>query len=80
MTDNREPAYIYEGVDTVPSEDVHSIPLSEGVLNAINATKRAVNASREPGMPLSVLTNVTREAPLASLLVAFMLGVWVARR
>ena len=45
LTDNREPAYIYEGVDTVPSEDVHSIPLSEGVLNAINATKRAVNAS-----------------------------------
>ena len=31
-------------------------------------------------MPLSVLSNVTREAPLGSLLVAFLLGVAVAGR
>jgi hypothetical protein len=31
-------------------------------------------------MPLSVLSNVTREAPLAALMVAFLLGVIVARR
>jgi hypothetical protein len=29
---------------------------------------------------LSILSNVTREAPLGSLLVAFLLGVAVARR
>jgi hypothetical protein len=31
-------------------------------------------------MPLSILANVAREAPLGSLLVAFLLGVAVARR
>jgi hypothetical protein len=31
-------------------------------------------------MPLSVLSNIAREAPLGSLLIAFLLGVAVARR
>ena len=31
-------------------------------------------------MPLSVLGNIAREAPLGSLLIAFLLGVAVARR
>jgi hypothetical protein len=31
-------------------------------------------------MPLSILSNVAREAPLGSLLCAFLLGVAVARR
>ena len=34
----------------------------------------------EPGMPLSVLSDIAREAPLGSLLIAFLLGVAVARR
>ena len=32
------------------------------------------------GMPLSILSNIAREAPLGSLLVAFLLGIAVARR
>jgi hypothetical protein len=31
-------------------------------------------------MPLSILSNIAREAPLGSLLVAFLLGAAVARR
>jgi hypothetical protein len=34
----------------------------------------------EAGMPLSILSNIALEAPLGSLLVAFLLGVLVARR
>jgi hypothetical protein len=33
-----------------------------------------------PGMALSILSNIAREAPLGSLLVAFLLGVAFARR
>ena len=41
---------------------------------------QAVDFGPEPGMPLSVLSNIAREAPLGSLLIAFLLGVAVARR
>jgi len=40
----------------------------------------AIEAGRRPGMPLSILTNIAREAPLGSLLIAFLLGIAVARR
>jgi hypothetical protein len=40
----------------------------------------AIASARKPGMPLSILGNIAREAPLGSLLVAFLLGVAVARR
>ena len=40
----------------------------------------AIDEGRKPGMPLSILSNIAREAPLGSLLVAFLLGVAVARR
>jgi hypothetical protein len=39
----------------------------------------AADSGRKPGMPLSVLSNIAREAPLGSLLIAFLLGVAVAR-
>jgi hypothetical protein len=34
----------------------------------------AIEAGRKPGRPLSILSNVTRKAPLGSLLAAFLLG------
>jgi hypothetical protein len=34
----------------------------------------------KPGMPLDVLSNLARETPLGSLLIAFLLGIAVARR
>ena len=40
----------------------------------------AIEKGQKPGMPLSILSNIAREAPLGSLLVAFLLGVAVARR
>jgi hypothetical protein len=40
----------------------------------------AIGMGRKPGMPLSILSNIAREAPLGSLSVAFLLGVAVARR
>jgi len=47
---------------------------------AIARVTAAVEAARKPGMPLSVLSNVAREAPLGSLFLAFLVGVAVGRR
>jgi len=40
----------------------------------------AIATARQPGKPLSTISAITREAPLASLFVAFLFGVAVARR
>jgi hypothetical protein len=39
--------------------------------------QRRDRACRRPGMPLSILSNIAREAPLSSLLVALLLGAAV---
>ena len=40
----------------------------------------AVDAARQPDMPLDVITRLVRQAPLPALGIAFLIGVIVARR
>ena len=47
---------------------------------AADQISSAIEAGRRPGMPLSILTNAVKEAPLGSLFAAFLIGVAVARR
>ncbi|CCD84425.1 hypothetical protein [Bradyrhizobium sp. ORS 285] len=47
---------------------------------AVDRLSRAADEARRPGTALSTLSAITREAPLASLFVAFLCGVVVARR
>jgi len=47
---------------------------------AVHRVSGAIEAGRKPGTPLSILSAIAREAPLGSLLVAFLLGIAVARR
>ena len=54
--------------------------VSDGLRAAINRLSEAIATSRRPGGGLATVSAVTREAPLASLFVAFLLGVAVARR
>ena len=54
--------------------------VSEAVKGTVHRVSDAIDAGRKPGMPLSILSNIAREAPLGSLLIAFLLGVAVARR
>jgi len=78
--DFQPPPFVYEGLDPVrPSKSIIA-QATEVVKSVVACVGDAIDQGRKPGMPLSVLTNVTREAPLAALLVAFMLGVAVARR
>lgn len=85
MTDIPPQPYIYEGLDAGPdrrrtfsnlsASDVYA-SLSKVGSSAVEAFENA----KRPGMPLSVISNVAREAPLASLLTAFLLGMAIARR
>ena len=40
----------------------------------------AIEAGRQPGRPLDRLANLTRETPIQSLAIAFLLGFIIARR
>jgi hypothetical protein len=72
--------FTYEGLDPVPAPKSTIEEVSDAVKGTVNRVSDTIKAGRKPGMPLSILSNIAREAPLGSLLVAFLLGVAVARR
>jgi hypothetical protein len=74
------PPFVYEGLDPVPEPKSTIAEVSEAVKGTVHRVGDAINAGRKPGMPLSILGNIAREAPLGSLLVAFLLGVAFGRR
>jgi hypothetical protein len=78
--DAPRPPFTYEGLDPVPEPKSTMADVSEAVRNTAHRISNAMDAGRKPGMPLSILSNIAREAPLGSLLVAFLLGIAVARR
>ena len=81
MADDMPPQpFVYEGLDPVPESKSTIEEVSNAVKGAANRVSDAIETGRKPGMPLSILSNIAREAPLGSLLVAFLLGVAVARR
>jgi hypothetical protein len=69
-----------EGLDPLPEPHSSIAEASEAVKETVHRVSGAIEAGREPGMPLSILSHVAREAPLGSLLLAFLLGVAVAHR
>ena len=72
--------YVYEGLDPVAERRSTRSALSEALHDTIGLVSYTIDAARKPGMPLGILSSITREAPLGSLMVAFMLGVAFARR
>ncbi|MES2028004.1 MAG: hypothetical protein V4477_02390 [Pseudomonadota bacterium] len=82
--DPTTPPYIYEGIEPAPegratiTETITDV--KEAVTDTVHRIGGAIESGKKPGMPLSILANIAREAPLGSLLVAFLLGVAVARR
>jgi len=77
------PPYVYDGLDPVRERKsifAEAAEVMNSVITYIAYIGDAIERGRKPGMPLSILSNVTREAPLGSLLVAFLLGAAVARR
>jgi hypothetical protein len=78
--DMPSPPLVYEGLDPNPAPKSAIDEVTDAVKGAANRVGEAFENGKKPGMPLSILSNVAREAPLGSLLVAFLLGVAVARR
>jgi hypothetical protein len=72
--------FVYEGLDPVAEPKSITEEVSNAMKGTVNRVSGAIEAARKPGMPLSVLSNIAREAPLGSMLMAFLLGVAVARR
>ena len=52
----------------------------DAITSTAHHIKEAIRTGKRPGMPLDQLANIARQAPLGSLLVAFLLGVAVSRR
>ena len=73
------PPLVYDGLDPSRNPSPPSRRF-EAVKDTARRVSSAIDAGRKPGMPLSILSNIAREAPLGSLLVAFLLGVLVGRR
>jgi len=51
-----------------------------GLHAAVDRLTATIEEARKPGKPLSTIAAITREAPLASLFVAFLFGIAIARR
>lgn len=69
--------YAHEGLGPAPEAKSTIAEVSEAVKGTVHRVSGAIEVGRKPGMPLSILSNI---APLGSLLIAFLLGVAVARR
>jgi hypothetical protein len=49
--------------------------VADTVKGTVQRIGEAADSGRKPGMPLGVLSEIAREAPLGSLLIAFLVGV-----
>lgn len=80
MTDEIPKApFIYEGMDP-PGGYAPDRSATQKLSAAVKSLTDAFEGAKKPGMPLSILSNIAREAPLGSLLVAFVLGIAIGRR
>ena len=75
-----QPGMAERAIDTATDVSRTLTEVSEGLQAAASRLSEAIAAAQRPGMPLSTISAITREAPLASLFVAFLFGVAVGRR
>ena len=54
--------------------------VTEGLRIAVDRLRATIQAAQQPGQPLARLRAVTRQAPLTSLAIAFLLGAALTRR
>jgi hypothetical protein len=75
-----QPGMAERAIDTATEVSRTITDVSQALHAAVARLSEAIKTAREPGKPLSTISAITREAPLASLFVAFLFGVAVARR
>ncbi len=75
-----QPGMAERAIDTATDVWRAITEVSARLQAAVDRLSHAIATTRQPGKPLSTISAITREAPLASLFVAFLFGVAVARR
>jgi hypothetical protein len=75
-----QPGMMERAIDTATDASHTTTEVSAGLQASVNRPREAIAAARLPGRPLSIVSTITREAPLASLFVAFLFGISVAHR
>lgn len=74
------PSIAERAIDTAADVSWTIEEVTEGLRIAAERLRSAVEAAQRPGKPLAKLRTVTRQAPLTSLGIAFLLGAALARR
>ena len=75
-----QPGVAERAIDTATDVSRTITELSAALRAAVDRLSQAIATAQQPGKPLSTVSAITREAPLASLFVAFLFGVAIARR
>src|SRR6185437_15300062 len=75
-----QPGMAERAIDTATDVSRTITEVSATLKAAVDRLSETVANARQPGKPLSTVSAITREAPLASLFVAFLFGIAVARR
>jgi hypothetical protein len=75
-----QPNMAERAIDTATDVSRTITDVSAALKTAVDRLSEAIATARQPGKPLATISAITREAPLASLFVAFLFGVAVARR
>ncbi|MBR1282263.1 hypothetical protein JQ597_09475 [Bradyrhizobium sp. AUGA SZCCT0177] len=75
-----QPNMAERAIDTATDVSRTITDMSAALQSAVDRLAEAIATARQPGKPLSTVSAITREAPLASLFVAFLFGVALARR
>jgi hypothetical protein len=75
-----QPGTAERAIDTATDVSRTITEVSATLQAAVDRLSLAIATARQPGKALSTISAITREAPLASLFVAFMFGIAVARR
>ncbi|MBR1174367.1 hypothetical protein JQ617_10420 [Bradyrhizobium sp. KB893862 SZCCT0404] len=77
---NPQPGVAERAIDAASDVSRTIGEVAGGLHAAVNRLTETIEEARKPGRPLATVAAITREAPLASLFVAFLFGVAVARR
>ena len=79
-SDPSQPGLAERAIDSATDVSRTLTEASAALQAAVGRLSDAITAARQPGMPLATISAITREAPLASLCIAFLFGVAIARR
>ena len=79
-SDLSQPGMAERAIDPAAHVSRTITEVSAALRTAVDRLGEAIATARQPGKPLATISAITREAPLASLLVAFLFGVAVTRR